>query len=470
LSRIETDLCVIGAGAGGLSVAAGAVQLGLRVVLIEGHLMGGDCLNFGCVPSKALIAAARRAEAVRRGGPGVAGREPEVDFAAAKAHLEEVVAAIAPIDSEERFTRLGCVVIRDWGRFVSRRELEAGGVRVRARRFVVATGSRPFVPPIPGIGDVGALTNETVFALRERPEHLLVLGAGPMGLELAQAHRRLGCRVSVVEAGRAMARDDAGAVARLVARLRDEGIDLHEGVRVDLVARVAGRVVLQTAAGEITGSHLLVTAGRVPNLERLDLERAGVAFDGRGVKVDAGLRSVTNRAIFAIGDAAGGGFTHVAGHHAGIVVRRAVFGLPARVRGAGLPRVTFTDPELAQVGQTEAEAVARHGARLEVVTVPLTEVDRAVAEGQTDGFARVMVVRGRPVGATILAPQAGELIAVWAMAIANRMSMAAIAAAVVPYPTFGDVNKRVAAAYLGRRLFGSAGVKRVARLVQRWLP
>jgi pyruvate/2-oxoglutarate dehydrogenase complex dihydrolipoamide dehydrogenase (E3) component len=470
LSRIETDLCVIGAGAGGLSVAAGAVQMGVRVVLVEGHLMGGDCLNFGCVPAKALIAAARRADAVRRGGFGVAAREPEVDFAAVKDHLAEVIAAIAPMDSVERFTGLGCVVIRDWGRFVSRRELAAGGVTVRARRFVIATGSRPALPPIPGIGEVEVLTNETVFSLRERPEHLLVLGGGPMGLELAQAHRRLGCRVSVVEAGRAMGREDAEAVARLLALLQEEGIELHEGVRVEQVTRVGGRVVLQSDRGEISGSHLLVTAGRVPNLERLDLARAGVACDARGVRVDARLRSVSNRAVFALGDAAGGGFTHVAGYHAGVVVRQAVLGLPARLRSGHLPRVTFTDPELAQVGLTEAEARARFGRRVEVVTAEFAGVDRAVAEAQTQGLAKVMVVRGRPVGATILGPQAGELIAVWAMAMANRMGMVAIAATVFPYPTLGDVNKRITSAYLGPRLFRSATVKRVARLVQRWLP
>lgn len=470
MNSITTDLCVIGAGSGGLSVAAGAAQLGIRVVLVEGHLMGGECLNSGCVPSKALIAAARRAEAVRRGGPGVAGREPEVDFGAVKDHLVDVIAAIAPMDSAKRFTGLGCVVIRDWGRFVSRSELVAGDVTVRARRFVIATGSRPVMPDVPGIREVGALTNETVFDLRERPEHLLVLGGGPMGLELAQAHRRLGCRVTVVDGGAALGREDPEAAARLIARLRGEGIDLREGVRVDRAERRGDAVLLHVAGQAIAGSHLLVAAGRVPNLERLDLGRAGVAADGRGVRVDAALRSVTNRAVFAVGDAAGGGATHVAGYHAGIVVRQAVLGVPARVRTGHLPRVTFTDPELAQVGLTEAEARAHHGRRLDVVRVDFTEVDRAVAEGRTEGMAKVMVVAGRPVGATILAPQAGELIAVWAVAIANRQKMTALARTVFAYPTLGDVHKRVTSAYLGAKLFRSATVKRLAGLVQRWFP
>jgi pyruvate/2-oxoglutarate dehydrogenase complex dihydrolipoamide dehydrogenase (E3) component len=466
MDRIETDICVIGAGSGGLSVAAGAVQMGARVVLVEGHLMGGDCLNFGCVPSKALIAAAKKAEAVRRGGFGVTGREPEVDYAAAQGHVAEVIAAIAPMDSEARFTGLGCIVIRDWARFVSRREIVAGGKTVTARRFVIATGSRPVVPPIPGIEGVEVLTNETLFALRERPEHLLVLGAGPIGLEMAQAHRRLGSQVTVVEGARAMGREDPEMVALLLARLRSEGIDIREGVRVE---RVSGNVVLHTEGGEIAGTHLLVAAGRAVNLERLDLVAGGIARDARGVKVDAGLRSVTNRSVFAIGDAVGGGFTHVAGYHAGIVVRQAVLGLPAKARTDHIPHVTYTVPELAHVGLSEAEARKRFG-RVEVVTAEFHHNDRAVAEGLTQGMAKVVVARGRPVGAVILGPQAGEVIGLWAMAIANRMKMTAVANTVLPYPTLGEINKRVTSAYFGPRLFDSPIVKRVVGVVQRILP
>ena len=470
MSRIETDICVIGAGSGGLSVAAGAVQMGARVVLIEGHLMGGDCLNTGCVPSKALIAAARRAEAIRRGGPGIAGAEPSVDFAAVKDHLEAVIAAIAPMDSEERFAGLGCRVIRGWARFTGPREIEAGGITVRARRIVIATGSRPVIPEIPGIGEVGVLTNETIFALRERPGHLVILGAGAIGIEMAQAHRRLGCRVSVIEAGRALGREDPEAVARLLAHLRGEGIEIHEGVAVRRVRAAGGQVSVETDAGEIAGTHLLVAAGRVADLGRLDPAAGRVAVDGRGVRVDGRLRSVSNRAVFALGDAAGGGFTHVAGYHAGLVVRQAVLGLPARLRTDHLPRVVFAAPELAQVGLTEAEARARFGARLQVVSAGFDENDRARAEGETEGLIKVMVVGGRPVGATILGPQAGELIGLWSLAIAGRMTMQAIASAVLPYPTLGEIGRRVTGGYFGPRLFGSPLVRGLARAVQRWLP
>jgi pyruvate/2-oxoglutarate dehydrogenase complex dihydrolipoamide dehydrogenase (E3) component len=469
MSRIETDICVIGAGSGGLSVAAGAVQMGARVVLVEGHLMGGDCLNYGCVPSKALIAAAKTAETVRKGGFGIAGREPEVDFAATRDHVAEVIAAIAPVDSEERFTGMGVRVIRDWGRFVSRTELAAGGFTIAARRFVIATGSRPGVPPIPGIADVPVLTNETVFSLREKPGHLVVLGGGPIGMEMAQAHRRLGCRVTVVEGARAMGRDDPALVARLLDRLRGEGIDIREGVKVDRVSGGDG-VTLHTDQGEITGTHLLVAAGRVVNLDRLDLGAAGVAHDARGVKVDARLRSVTNRRVFAVGDVAGGGFTHVAGYHASVVVRQAVLGLPAKLRTDHIPRVTFTDPELAHVGLTEAEARKRFGRALEVVSADFHHNDRAMAEGRTEGIAKVMVVRGKPVGATILGVQAGELIGLWALAIAGRMRMSAVADTILPYPTLGEINKRVTGAYFGPKLFNSPLVKRVVGVVQRWLP
>ena len=238
MARIDTDICVIGAGSGGLSVAAGAVQMGARVVLIEGGLMGGDCLNYGCVPSKALIASAKHAHAMTTGGPfGVAPVEPRIDYAAAKDHVARVIETIAPVDSQERFESLGVRVVRAYARFTSDREVEAGEDTVRARRFVIATGSSPLVPSIPGLDGVPYLTNETVFALRERPEHLLIVGGGPIGMEMAQAHRRLGCAVTVLEGGRALAKDDPELAAVVVERLREEGVAIEEGARVARVSK-----------------------------------------------------------------------------------------------------------------------------------------------------------------------------------------------------------------------------------------
>ncbi|MFN4193988.1 MAG: dihydrolipoyl dehydrogenase family protein, partial [Tabrizicola sp.] len=362
MGRIETDICVIGAGSGGLSVAAGAVQMGARVVLIEAGEMGGDCLNAGCVPSKALIAAAKAAEAQRRGFRGVAGVVPAVDFGTVKDHVRAVIDQIAPVDSQERFEGLGCTVIRAFARFTGPREVQAGDKTIRARRFVIATGSRPFVPNVQGIETVPYLTNETIFDLRERPRHLIVIGGGPIGVEMAQAHRRLGSEVTVIEAARVLGREDPELAASVTEALQAEGITLVEGQPVVRLAGEPGAVEATLGDGrQVRGSHLLVAVGRKVALDGMNLEAAGVAWTARGITVDKRLRS-SNRRVYAVGDAAGGPqFTHVAGWHAGIVIRQAVLGLPAKAEPKAIPRATYTDPELAQVGLTEAEARAAHG-------------------------------------------------------------------------------------------------------------
>jgi len=476
MNRIATDICVIGGGAGGLSVAAGAVQMGARVVLIEGHRMGGDCLNFGCVPSKALLAAGKAAQAHRVGSAfGVEPGLPQVDFKAAQAHVARTIAAIAPHDSPERFRGLGVHLIEDWGRFVSPTQVQAGDTLVTARRFVIATGSSPLVPPIPGLERVPYLTNETVFDLREAPGHLLIVGGGPIGLEMAQAHRRLGARVTVIEGARALGRDDPEAAALVLAALRAEGIEIVEGAQVERVGGRVGAVEVQVAGGTVfVGTHLLIAVGRRPNLDRLDLPAAGIRVGPAGVQVDDRLRS-TNARVFAIGDAAGRGqFTHVAGYHAGLVIRQAVLGLPARVRDDHIPHVTYTDPELAQVGLTEAQARARFGAALNVIRLGFDASDRARAEARTEGhrggLLKLMAVRGRAVGATIAGPGAGEQIAIWSLILANRLKLTTLAGTVLPYPTLAELSKRAAGAYFAPRLFGNATVKRVVGWVQRWLP
>lgn len=471
MARIETDICVIGAGSGGLSVAAGAVQMGARVVLIEAGEMGGDCLNAGCVPSKALIAAAKAAEAQRRGLQGITPVAPQVDFAAVKDHVAAIIARIAPVDSQQRFEGLGCTVIRAFARFTGPREVQAGDTIVRARRFVIATGSRPLVPQIQGIDTVPYLTNETVFALRERPRHLLVIGGGPIGVEMAQTHRRLGCDVTVVESAKALGREDPDCAAVVIDALRAEGIALVEGQPVVRLAGEVGAVEVTLGDGrQIKGSHLLIAVGRKVALEGLNLDAAGVAYTAKGVTVDARLRS-SNRRVYAIGDAAGGPqFTHVAGWHAGIVVRQCVLGLPAKADPRALPRVTFTDPELAQAGLTEAEARAAHGSALTVIRTDLAHNDRAQTEDTTAGFAKIMVVRGRPVGASIVSPQAGELIGLWALTISSRLKMSAIAGMVAPYPTLGEVSKRAASAYFSPKLFDNPTLKHLVRFMQRWVP
>jgi pyruvate/2-oxoglutarate dehydrogenase complex dihydrolipoamide dehydrogenase (E3) component len=469
---IATDLCVIGAGSGGLTVAAGAVQMGARVVLIEQGRMGGDCLNYGCVPSKSLIAAGRVAHIIRNAGRfGINGHEPQVDFLRVYNHVKGVIAAIAPHDSQERFERLGVDVIRARAHFVGPQELEADGRRIHARRIVVATGSSPVVPPIPSLSEVPHLTNETVFELSERPEHLIVIGGGPIGCELAQAHRRLGAQVTVLELFRILPKDDPDAVQIVRERLLAERIDLREGVQVKGVAPDGNgiAVTIERAGTEqrMTGSHILVAAGRRANVDGLGLEAAGIEYSDKGITVDARLRT-SNKRVYAIGDVVGGlQFTHVAAHHAGVVLKNILFRLPAKVEHRAVPWVTYTDPELAHVGLTEAMAKER-GVEVQAVRWSFEENDRAQTERDTVGFAKVLVDRrGRIHGATIVGERAGELIHAWVLALANGIKIGAMAQFVAPYPTLGEVSKRAAGSYYTPKLY-SDRTRRLVRFLMRF--
>lgn len=468
--QIETDLCIIGAGSGGLSVAAGAVQMGADVVLLEGHKMGGDCLNYGCVPSKALLAAGKHAHAMTTGARfGITPVMPQVDYAAAKDHVAQVIAGIEPHDSVERFESLGVKVISEYGSFISAREIQAGNTVIRARRFVIATGSSPFVPPIPGLDTVRYYTNEDLFELRVQPAHLIVIGGGPIGMEMAQAHARLGSKVTVLEGMKALGKDDPELAAIALERLRAEGVEIVEGAMASRISALGEGVRVKTKDGSVLeGSHLLMAVGRKPNLDRLNLHVAGIEFDGSGIKVDAQMKT-TNKRVYAIGDVAGGlQFTHMAGYHAGVIIKSALFGLPSKASNGHIPWVTYTDPEIAQVGLTEAQARNSHGERLEVLRFEYAENDRARAELATNGLIKVMVVKGRPVGASIVGAQAGELIQLWALVIANGLKIGAVAAMVSPYPTLGEINKRAAGQYYTPRLFENPMLKRIVRLVQRF--
>ncbi len=470
--KIQTDLLVIGAGSGGLSVAAGAAQMGADVTLLEGGKMGGDCLNYGCVPSKALIASGKAAHAQAHASPyGVDDVTPQVDYAKAKDHVQDVIAQIEPHDSQDRFERLGVRVIRGYGQFVSNTEVQAGDHLIHARRIIIATGSSPLVPPIPGLETVPYETNETLFDLRDRPDHLLVVGGGPIGMEMAQAHRRLGCEVTVIEGMQALGKDDPETAQVVLDALRGEGIEIAENALAREIRGTAGAIEVETKDGRVfKGSHLLIAVGRTPNIDRLNLDTAGIETTRSGIKVDAALKT-TNRRVYAIGDVAGGlQFTHVAGYHAGIIIRSALFSLPAKASTAHIPRATYTAPELAQVGLTEAQARDTHGDRLEVVRFRFAQNDRAIAERHTEGLIKVMVVRGRPVGVSIAGAQAGELINLWALVLANGLKMKHVANMVAPYPTIGELNKRAAGAYFSPRLFDNPKVKAIVGLVQRWLP
>jgi pyruvate/2-oxoglutarate dehydrogenase complex dihydrolipoamide dehydrogenase (E3) component len=468
-AELRVDICVVGGGSGGLSVAAAASQLGASVALVEKHKMGGDCLNYGCVPSKALIAAARRAQLMRSAAPfGIASVNPSINPSAVRDHVHGVIAAIAPNDSVERFTGLGVKVIQAAGHFVSRDTLLAGDQRIKARRFVIATGSSPAVPPIPGLDKVPYFTNETIFDNREKLDHLIVIGGGPIGLELAQAHLRLGSRVTVIEALKALGKDDPELSEVVLKHLRAEGVDIREGT---LVERVSGGVrLIDVHVAEdgrksiVQGTHLLLATGRTPNVADLNLEAAAIKYDTRGIKVNKALRT-SNRRVFAIGDVIGGlQFTHVANYHAGIVIRRVLFRLPASIDNGIVPWVTFTDPELAHVGHTEDMARKRFGT-VRVYRWPYHENDRAQAERATEGFVKVVTdAKGRIKGASIVGQHAGELIQMWSLAVSQRLHIKSMTQWISPYPTLSEINKRAAFGY-----YATAAAKPLVRKVISWL-
>lgn len=467
---LNVDLCIIGAGSGGLSVAAGAVQMGASVVLIEKHKMGGDCLNYGCVPSKALLAAGKHAQAHRTGTPfGVAAHEPTVDFPAVMAHVKGVIAKIEPHDSVERFEGLGCTVIQDAARFTGPQTVEAGGKTIKARRVVISTGSSPFVPPIPGLEDTPYFTNETIFDNLEQPRRLIIIGGGPIGMEMAQAHRRLGSDVTVLEGAQALGKDDPDITAIALKRLREEGLDIRENALAERIEKTAEGVRVHLKGGDaVEGSHLLMAVGRKPNVGGLDLEKAGIEYTNRGIKVNDNLVT-TNKKVFAIGDVTGGlQFTHVAGYHAGVVIRNALFQMFwAKATTAHIPWVTYVDPEVAQVGMTEAEASSKFGSAAKTLRWSLEENDRAQAELETEGLVKVMLNGKTIVGASIVGKGAGEMIQMWAYAVANKQKIGTVAGYVAPYPTYGEAGKRAAGQYYVPSLF-SDRTKKVVQFLSKF--
>lgn len=468
--RVRADLAIIGAGSGGLSVAAGAAQLGLKVVLFEKGEMGGDCLNYGCVPSKALIAAADAAHVAGHSTAlGISASGVKVDFAAVMARVHHVIAEIAPIDSQERFEGLGVRVVREAARFRDRRVVESDSVRVTARKVVIATGSRAAVPPIPGLDAVPYLTNESIFELKACPDHLIVLGGGPIGAELGQAFRRLGAQVTLIEADAVLGREDPDAAAVVVDQLKADGVSVLAGRKAVRVER-GPTVVVSGPDGEqrIAGSHLLIALGRQASLDGLNLDVAGVVFDRAGVKTDRSLRT-SNRRVFAIGDAAGRGqFTHLAGAHAGLFVRKALFAAPINADTLLVPRVTYTSPELAAVGLTEAQARAAHGDDVRVLVQPFADNDRAQAEGDVRGFAKLVASkRGKILGVTLVGAHAGDHLPLWVLTMTTGLKLSQLTGMIAPYPTRGEINKRLAGQWYTGALFSPA-TRRLVSILKRF--
>lgn len=454
------DLCVIGGGAAGLTVAAGGAQLGARVALIEKRRLGGECLYSGCVPSKALLRSAQIAAAIRRASElGLSARLDPPSLAAVIARVQRVIAAIAPHDSPERFRGLGVEVIEGAASFTDPHHVAVEGQLLAARRFVIAAGSTARIPPIPGLETVPYLTNETIFSLRDAVPQLAVIGAGAVGVELAQAFARLGSEVLLLEAFPSILPiEDPDVAAVLDKQLRREGVMIETGARIEQVKRHAAGglyLIYQDADGgrrEYRPSHLLVAAGRRPVLEGLNLERAKVRVENGALPVDAHLRT-SQRHIYACGDVIGPyRFTHMAEHQAGVVLRNALFHLYARAETRIVPWCTFTEPEVARVGLSESMAEKR-GTPHRVYRVPFARVDRAHTDGETTGFAKLLTTpRGRILGAAIVGAHAGELIQEFVLAIRRGLATSDVSACLHLYPALAQINRFVADEDRKRRL------------------
>lgn len=449
------DAIVIGGGAAGLTAAGGCALFGLSVALIEAGPMGGECLNTGCVPSKALITAARRAAEAREAERyGVTLAEPKVDWTAVRQHVREAIAAIAPHDSQERFEAMGCEVIRERARLTGRHTVEVDGRTLSAPRIVLATGSKPALPPIAGLDTVPYLTNESLFDIDELPAHLMIVGGGNIGMEMAQAFRRLGSDVTLVGPHTPMGRDDPDSVAVLVAAMRGEGVRFVTGKAVRASGK-AGAIRIELEAGEaIEGSHLLIATGRKANIDGLGLEAAGIETGENGIVVDARRRTSAG-SIYAIGDCRDGPrLTHVSGYEGSNVALEITLGIPAKVDWRALPWCTYTDPEVAQVGMTEKDAREKHGDSVSVVRESFADNERAVAEGQSTGHLKLVLKGKKVLGASIVGKNAGEMLLPFSQSITGKTSTFALGSAIVAYPTRSEISKAATFAAWEPTVFG----------------
>jgi len=468
----KQDVVVIGGGPGGLVIASVAGQLGLRVTLIEkSEHLGGDCLHSGCVPSKTLINTARLAHRMRHAAQvGLTDCDPEIDINRVLDRVDSVIAHIQQHDDPERFRRYGCDVRFGAARFLNPHEVTVNEEVIRSKRFVIATGSQPVVPPIPGIAEVGYDTNETIFKRRELPPRLAVIGGGPVGVELAQAFARLGSRVTIVEAADRLlpvADSEVSAVLRQV--LEDEGITLHLSCQVENARRDGdSRQLFLTNGASVECERILVAAGRRPAVFGLGLDEAGVEHNAKAVVVDARLRT-SQRHIYAVGDVCGPyQFTHMAEYQAGIVLASLLFRVPRKVDYRVIPSVIYTDPEAAQVGLTEEEAQAQ-GIRYEIARFPINEIDRAITDGNDEGFIKILIARGRLAGASLVSAHAGELIHELALAMQVKAKAGDISRLIHAYPTLSQIHRRAINARYAPRLY-SGKARLLARLINRLLP
>ncbi len=461
MAQYDYDIGILGGGAAGLTVASGCAQLGGKTLLVEKEpVLGGDCLHFGCVPSKTLIRSAHVYHLMRRAGSfGLPSVDiPPVDFGQVRQRIQEVIATIQEHDSVERFCSLGAEVRFGQARFLDEHTVDLDGRRLTARTWVLATGSSPAVPSLPGLDRMGCLTNKDIFSLDELPRSLVILGGGAMACEMAQAFRRLGSRVEVVQRSRRiLSREDADMADLALDALSREGVVFHLGATVTKVRGGNGRKEVDIAFGDgdtrtLACDALLVAMGRAPNTGGLGLDEAGVRLDRGAVVVDERLRTSQGH-IFAAGDVLGRHmFTHAAGYEGSVVVTNAMFRLPRKADYTWMPRCTFISPELAAVGHTEASARAA-GLEPEVITEGFASNDRAQAEGEARGLIKVVLAKGRPVGVSIFGPRAGELISEWVAVLNGGVKLSTLAGATHPYPTLAEINKRVVGTHLGKKIF-----------------
>lgn len=470
---LKPDFCIIGAGSGGLTFAAGSVQMGCSVVLLEHKKMGGDCLNYGCVPSKSLIAAAKEIHTARNTAKfGLQNNKSTLDFKKVHQHIHNTIKNIAPHDSVERFTKLGVKVIKEKGSFISNACVKTKNYLIKAKRFIIATGSSPFIPPIKGIDSVNFHTNETIFELKSLPKNLAIIGGGPIGIEMAQAFSRLGSDVSVLESFTALPKDDPEITKKLKTILRDEGVNLYENISINLITQNKNKVTIQYQDSQkkqktLTASHLIIATGRRSNIKNLMLEQAQIKYTTRGIEVDKNLRT-SNKKVYAIGDCIGNlQFTHVASYHAGLAIRNSIFGLRTSLETKVIPWVTYTEPELAHVGYQEIE-LKKKNIPYKTMRLNFTDNDRAQAEKKTKGLIKLLASpKGYVLGVTILGTQAGELIYPWVILIQNKLKLTSLTSSIAPYPTLNDLNKRIAGSFYKDKLFSNT-VKIIVKFIMRW--
>ncbi len=478
MKHIKCDICVIGAGAGGLSVAAGASQMGADVIMVEKSHMGGDCLNYGCVPSKSLIAVANTAHSMRHADVfTIDNVEPKINMQKIQSHIKDIIASIAPNDSVERFEALGVKVIKDAAKFIDKNKITAGDNIITAKYFVIATGSSPVIPNISGLEQIKYHTNENIFDIDKNIDHLIILGGGPIAIELAQAHRRLGAKVSMVQKTTILRNMDMEAVDILRQKLLQDGIEIYENSQISMLENNTDITATITRNNDgkdvenikITGSHLLIACGRKADFTNLNLDAAKIKYSNGKIRLDQRLRT-TNKRIFAIGDVRGElQFTHVAGYDAGIIIRNMLFKLPAKANYNNVPAVIYCNPELAHVGLDQITAEKKLGdGKYQILRWSFAENDRAICDKKTDGFIKVILnKKGIIIGTTIIGKNAGELIAPWVLAMNTKQKIGAMASIILPYPSLSEISKRVAGSYYTPKIFNEK-IKKITRFLMRF--